>query len=133
MRLVSTAPQSLIALPKEIEASRLREHTSFIFISDEVTAAKIKGKLTAIAPTSEAVISDTVLTSIAKGPLAVNVDKDGQLIANSPVFKVRGRIEAEAELIRPHRGIAKIEARPQSPASALWRSVIRVLIRETDF
>jgi len=133
MRLVSTAPQSLIALPKEIEASRLRENASFIFISDEVTAAKIKGKLTSIAPTSEAVISDTVLTSIAKGPLAVNVDKDGQLIANSPVFKVRGRIEAEAELIRPHRGIAKIEARPQSPASALWRSVIRVLIRETDF
>lgn len=133
MRVISPASQELLALPNEVDAVRVSQNAAFIFISDDASFAKVKGHLTALAPTSEAVISEPILTSISGGPLAVNEDKDGQLIANSPVFKVRGKPAQSVLSPRAQRGIVKIKARPQSPAATLWRSIVRVLIRETDF
>ena len=133
MRVISPAAQELIALPQEVDAVRLTQNASFTFISDDASLAKVKGRLTALAPTSEAVITEPILTSISGGPLAVHEDKDGQLIANSPVFKVRGTPQSGLGFTRAQRGVVKIKAKPQSPATALWRSIVRVLIRETDF
>ena len=133
MRIVQLDTQELLALPKEEEALRLTQTAKFTFISDDATAPKITGHLSSLAPTSEAVIQEKMLTSIVGGPIAVNKNKDGHLIANTPVFKVRGTPHIEANLARAERGIVKIKASPQSPAQALWRSVMRVLIRETDF
>jgi len=133
MRLVSPIANNLIALPNDIEAARLSQDASFIFISDDPTAPKIKGQLTNLAPTSDPVISDILLTSIAGGPVAVNSDENGRLMAHSSVFKVQGLAATGIHLTRAQRGIVHIKASPQSPASALWRSIIRVLIRETDF
>ena len=133
MRLVSPTAQELIALPKEVDAMRLSKNASFTFISDDASFTKVKGTITNLAPTSEAMILDPILTSIAGGRLAVYKDKDGQLIANSPVFKVRGKPDHGLTTKRAQRGIVKIDAKPQSPAIVLWRSVMRVLIREIDF
>jgi len=133
MRLVAPQSQELLALPREEDAVRLSLKSTFTFISDDATAPKVKGRLTALSPTSEAIISETILTSMAGGGVAVHEDKDGTLIANTPVFKVRGTPDTADALARAERGIVKIKASPQSPAKALWRSVMRVLIRETDF
>ena len=133
MRIVSERAQTLTALPDDIEATRLSDDASFTFISDDAAARPIRGRLTALAPTSEAVITDTLLTSIAGGKIAVNPDEKEQLLAHRPVFKVQGKAHGSLHLSRAQRGIVKIEAKPQSPAKALWRSIVRVLIRETDF
>jgi len=133
MRVARLDTQELLALPKEEEALRLTQTAKFTFISDDVTAPKITGRLSSLSPTSEAIIQEKMLTSIVGGPIAVNENKDGHLIANTPVFKVRGTPNTQANLARAERGIVKIDASPQSPAQALWRSVMRVLIRETDF
>lgn len=133
MRIVSAQAQNLIALPSDIEAARLSENAAFKFISDDASAEPVKGRLTAMAPTSEAVITDMLLTSIAGGKIAVNPNENEQLLAHTPVFKVQGKAHGKVHLSREQRGIVKIKATPQSPARALWRSVIRVLIRETDF
>ena len=133
MRVAHLDTQELLALPKEEEALRLTQTAKFTFISDDVTAPKITGRLSSLSPTSEAIIQEKMLTSIVGGPIAVNENKDGHLIANTPVFKVRGTPNTQANLARAERGIVKIDASPQSPAQALWRSVMRVLIRETDF
>ena len=132
MQIVSSRSQNLLALPYDIEAMRLENNAPFIFISDDPAAKSIKGYLTAIAPTSEAIITEDILTSINGGKVAVNADENGQLLAHVPVFKVQGQAHGHSYLSRAQRGIAKIKARPQSPAQALWRSIIRVLIRETD-
>jgi len=71
--------------------------------------------------------------SVTGGTLAVNEDENGYLIPNSPVFKVRGTPVENTTPTRTQRGIVKIKAKAQSPATALWKSIIRVLIRETDF
>ena len=133
MRIVSPQSQTLLALPNDIAVARVSENASFLFISDDAAARPIKGHLTSLAPTSNPVITDTVLTSIAGGKIAVNTDENGHLLAHVPVFKVQGRAQDNMSLSRAQRGIVKIKAAPQSPARALWRSVIRVLIRETDF
>lgn len=133
MRLVQPQDQELLALPKEGDAIRIAQNAPFTFISDDALAPKITGRLTALSPTSEAIIHDAVLTSVTGGPIAVNKDKEGQLIAVRPVFKVRGKPDRQGQLARAERGIVKIKAQPQSPAQALWRSVMRVLIREIDF
>ena len=133
MRIVSLQSQKLLALPGDIEAARLSNEAAFTFISDDPAAGKIKGRLTAIAPTSEAIITDKVLTSVTGGRVAVNIDENGDLLAHVPVFKVWGQTQGQSYLSRAQRGIVKIKAKPQSPAQALWRSIIRVLIRETDF
>ena len=133
MRVVDRNKFELLALPTEDNAPRLKEGADFTFISDDVQASKITGQIIHLAPTSEAFISEPILTSITGGPLAVNEDEDGQLIANMPVFKVRGAPQAESIPERTQRGMVKIKAKPQSLATALWRSIVRVLIRETDF
>ena len=133
LRLVSPQVQNLIALPNDRDAARLQEHAHFIFISDDASARPVKGVITALAPTSEAVISERLLTSIAGGSVAVNLDETGQLLAHVSVFKVQGQADQTSPLSRAQRGRVHIKAVARSPAQALWRSVIRVLIRETDF
>ena len=133
MRIVSPQSQKLLALPSDIEAARLSNEAAFVFISDDPAAEKIKGHLTEIAPTNETIITDEILTSVTGGKLAVNIDENGDLLAHVPVFKVRGQTQGQSHLSRAQRGMVKIKAKPQSPAQALWRSIIRVLIRETDF
>jgi len=133
MRIVSSRSQTLLALPHDIEAARLLKDADFMFISDDASAEVIKGRLTSIAPTSEAIITDKLLTSVTGGRIAVNPDGEGKLLAHVPVFKVKGQADGQTHLSRAQRGIVKIKATPQSPARALWRSIIRVLIRETDF
>lgn len=133
LRLVSQANYEMLALPREDHAGRISNAAAFTFISDDFQKSKITGHLDRLAPTSEAVISEAILTSIAGGALAVHEDENGFLITNNSVFKVRGSTQDSSPLARAQRGIVKIKATPQSPAQALWRSIIRVLIRETDF
>ena len=133
MKVVAHHEFELLALAPEDSASRLKVGAEFTFISDDVRAPKLTGKLTRLAPTSEAFITEPILTSQTGGSLAVNEDEDGQLIANRPVFKVRGVPQTQTMPARSQRGIVKIKAKAQSPAKALWRSIVRVLIRETDF
>lgn len=132
IRIVSPRSQNLIALPYEIEAERIYPNARFTFISDDAAAKPIKGQLTSIAPVSEATITDIILTSESGGRIAVNKNEKGQLIAHVPVLKVHGRADDEVYLSRAQRGIVTLKVKRQSPAYALWRSVIRVLIRETD-
>jgi len=57
----------------------------------------------------------------------------GYLIPSSDDFKVRGNPVKNAIPRRTQRGIVKVKDKAQSPATALWRTIMRVLIHETDF
>jgi hypothetical protein len=70
---------------------------------------------------------------MAGGKLAVNPSQNGELLAHRAIVKIQGQADEGAYLSRAQRGVVKIKAKPQSPAQSLWRSIIRVLVRETDF
>ena len=133
MQIVDSREFEVLALAPEGSSMRLSKGAEFIFINDDVQAPKITGHLSHLAPTTEAFIMEPILTSVTGGPLAVYEDDNGHLVPNSPVFKVRGTPLENTIPRRTQRGIVKIKAEAQSPATALWRSIIRVLIRETDF
>ena len=133
MQIVDSREFEVLALAPEGSSMRLSKGAEFIFINDDVQAPKITGHLSHLAPTTEAFIMEPILTSVMGGPLAVYEDDNGHLVPNSPVFKVRGTPLENTIPRRTQRGIVKIKAKAQSPATALWRSIIRVLIRETDF
>lgn len=133
MQIVDPHKFEVLALAPEASSTRLSKGAEFTFINDDVQAPKITGQLNHLAPTTETYISEEILTSVTGGTLAVNEDENGYLIPNSPVFKVRGTPVENTTPTRTQRGIVKIKAKAQSPATALWKSIIRVLIRETDF
>jgi putative peptide zinc metalloprotease protein len=133
MRIVSPRAQKLVALPLDIDAARLSDTAPFTFISDDAAAQPIQGRLTHIAPSNEVIITDRLLTSMAGGKLAVNPSQNGELLAHRAIVKIQGQADEGAYLSRAQRGVVKIKAKPQSPAQSLWKSIIRVLIRETDF
>ena len=133
MQIVDSSEFEVFALPKEDSSMRLSEGSEFTFINDDVRAPKITGQLSHLAPTTEAYITEPILTSVTGGPLAVHENDNGQLVPNSPVFKVKGTPESASVPQRSQRGVVKIKAKRQSPATALWKSTMRVLIRETDF
>ena len=133
MQIVDPHKFEVLALAPEGSSMRLSKGAEFTFINDDPKAPKIKGRLNQMAPTTEAYITEPILASVTGGPLAVYEDENGYLVPNSPVFKVRGTPSINTVPRRAQRGIVKIKAKAQSPATALWRSIIRVLIRETDF
>ncbi|WP_026942644.1 site-2 protease family protein [Hellea balneolensis] len=133
LRLSSAKAEKLIALPKEEHVGRIVTDSRFVFISSDASARKMMGRLTALAPTSENVIKDRILTSVVGGAVAVNTDAQGQLIPHIPVFRLHGETDKGLYLNKAQRGVVTLKAKPQSPASKLWRSVMRVLIREADF
>lgn len=133
MKIIDPSVFEVLALAPEESSRRLSKSAEFTFINDDVQAPRIAGQLTHLAPTTEAHITEPILTSVTGGSLAVHEDENGYLIPNSPVFKLRGSLDTNTMPQRAQRGIVKIKAKAQSPATALWRSIIRVLIRETDF
>jgi len=132
LRLINPKGAELIALPKEDDARRIKTGAAFRFIPDDIHYKTIDGQLSDLAPTSAAIITERLLTSQYGGPLAVRPDTNDALIPNHPVFKVKG-IANEATSIREIRGIVHIQAEAASPAQNIYHSVLRVLIRETDF
>jgi len=133
MKIVDSREFEVVALAPESSSMRLSRGAEFTFINDDVQAPKVRGHLSQLAPTTEAYITEPILTSVTGGSLAVYEDENGNLVPNSPVFKIRGSPIQNGLPRRAQRGIVKIDAKAQSPAKALWRSIIRVLIRETDF
>jgi len=113
MQIVDKTEFEVLALAPEGSSGRLSVGSEFTFINDDPQAPKIEGHLKQMAPTTEAYILEPILTSMAGGPLAVHED--------------------DMPPQRTQRGIVKIKAKAQSPATALWKSIVRVLIRETDF
>lgn len=134
MRIIGTQASALHLYPAEPLAERISLGAQVKFISDDPLLPKLHGKVHTLAPTSVNEIEDRLLTSLGGGRIAVYEDAKGRFIPETQVFAAGANLESKAPLIiGQHRGVAHIKVSPESPAAALWRSVMRVLIRETDF
>lgn len=142
-RLVSDTDFEIIAFPKEDQAARLaksgtesgEESGQAVFISDDLLQPAIQARVHALSPTSLPTLTQAVLSSTYRGPIAVQIDDEGQDIPNSAIFQLTAYLEdgETAVQAREQRGVLKLKAAHQSPLSALMKSISRVLIREADF
>lgn len=135
LRVVDTRKQRLVILPKDYKVARLSEGADVRFIADDPLLPRVSGTLAPLPPTSATHIKDRVLTSLAGGPIAVTENDKGELVPNTQVFRAEAAVTPQTQPPTPrqYRGTAHIAARAESPATALWRGVMAVLIRETDF
>ena len=134
MRIVGTEPSKLTVHPAEHLADRISHGAAIKFISEDPLLPKIYAQVSTLAPTALQHVEDRLLTQLGGGALAVYEDKRGELIADTQLFRMEAELTPENSYnIGQHRGVAHIKVAPQSPASAVWRSVMDVLTRETDF
>lgn len=135
LRIVSTAPGEIIVMPKDYKVARLSQGAQVKFVADDPNLARLHGRLNAIPPTSVHAITDPVLTSVGGGSVAVTENEKGELIPTTQVFRASANIDSSPghASLRQYRGVAHIQASASSPARALRRRVMGVLIRETDF
>lgn len=133
LRLIGPEPAQLIIFPPDYKVARLQDGADLRFISDDPMRDRIKGSITAISPTSTGTVEHPIVTSIAGGPIGVTENTQGQLVPDTQVFRVDASVSNTDARLRAQRGLVHIKATPESPATSLWRSVMAVLIRETDF
>ena len=134
MRVIGTKVSTLTLYPQEHLLARIEMDAPIKFISDDPLLPKLKAQVTRIAPTSVDKIEDRVLTSQGGGAIAVYEGANGALIPERQVFRLDANVITDTPLtIGQHRGSAHIKLAGESPAAALRRSVMRVLIREVDF
>ena len=140
-RLIDSRSFEIVAFPKEEQAQRLfakaDSQIKARFIADDLLSPSVPSRLTILAPTSLSILTEESLSSLNKGPIAAQEGPDGQAVPSTAIFDVRAAPqdlpEAFIDAPRELRGILKIQAAPQSPLTALSKSVSRVLIREADF
>lgn len=140
-RLIDNRAFEVIAFPKEEQAQRLLQNSNSTidaqFIADDLLMPSVPSTLTSLAPTSLSALTEKSLSSLYRGPIAVQESANGDAVPTTAIFDVRAMPQDLPDILttspRELRGILKIEAAPQSPLTALSKSVSRVLIREADF
>ncbi|MEP6343058.1 MAG: HlyD family efflux transporter periplasmic adaptor subunit [Maricaulaceae bacterium] len=138
LRLSDSSRYKLIAFAPELEAGRLRERNSIIFIPDDPSLETVRAEITHHAPTSRAALDEAELTSAYGGKIAIYPDTEKGLIPVNPVYEIWASLDASVYEGRPNggrtvRGLAKIKGPRESYAQRIGRQILRVLIREGDF
>lgn len=132
-RLIALERYEIIAYPSEGKARRIRRDEAITFIADDVTSPAISARLISVAPTNSAVLSDDILSSEYRGPIAVSETPEGKAQPQSAIIKIIAAPDAPPNVRQARRGVVKIKARGEAPIAGLMRAVTRVLIREVDF
>ena len=132
-RLIALERYEIIAYPSEGKAQRIRSDEAITFIADDVTSPAITARLISAAPTTSAVLSDDILSSEYRGPIAVSETPDGKAQPQTAIIKIIAAPETVPQARQARRGVVKIKARGEAPIAGLMRAVARVLIREVDF
>ena len=130
-RVVSYDGVRARGLVTESEVSRLTEGTDAVFIPDDAKGASVRMKLTSIAQVNEKRMVEPSLADVYGGPIPV-VDDKKEIAPRSAMFAIT--LEGDGD--RPAmitRGIVRLSASAESPASRVWRQVARVIVREQGF
>jgi len=127
---------------RENDLQRLDVGRPARFIPDDLSGGSVEVRLEALAIAGSTAIEIAELASHFGGPIAVRASRrageNRQLVPTHGAFPIKGRVipndPAPGHASRPPRivrGMLHIDGIPESYASAAWRQVVRVLIRES--
>ena len=85
--------------------------------------------------TNRPILDDPYLASLFGGAIAVRRDEKGRLITEQAMYRLQFNTESTTESMRKQvwRGTVRLDGQPRNLFSRAWRSVIMVLIRESEF
>ena len=126
----------LSGLAKANAVDRMRVGQEGSFIPDGFISNAIPVKIKAISKIAEAQLNDEILAQQEGGLVPSTSNSEGLITPQGTWFKIELSIDTlpkDFHLNSVTRGLAVIEAEPQSYASRVFRQIASVLIRESGF
>ncbi len=102
------------------------------FIPDDFLVSSGEVRLREVSLASSDALQLRPLTSVYGGKIAVQADKDNKLVPVTATYRVTLDFDkTPADISKVSRGIVQINGKPESFASRAWRSVLKVMVRES--
>jgi putative peptide zinc metalloprotease protein len=117
----------------ENDLSRLSADARAFLVLDDPGLARIPARVASIGETAMRALPDPELASIHGGRVATRQGPNGTLVPETPVYRIRLQPEGGAVPTTMMRGMAWIDAAPESILSQLWRLAVGLAIRESGF
>ena len=127
--VVGTGTPTVDAFVAESDVGRLRVGGEGRFIADDPGSPNLPCRITAIDSGSVRSLNEVALASVAGGPIPVRA-KDKALAPEHALYRIRCVTTIPLPLAQL-RGIAVLDAEPESFAGAALRSAAAVLLRES--
>ena len=133
-QLISPTSVYVEAVLRETELALIEPGDAAKFVPDEIEIAAIAAKVVAIERANLRSLHIPYLQSTFGGKVAVRQDDNGNQIPEQSVFRMTLHLDELPKIEnRVIRGVAKVEGKPASLASRIYRRVAAVLIRESGF
>ena len=102
-----------------------------MFVPEDPQRASVPVELAELSPAGTEELKIPYLASTFGGPVAVEPDKNGRLALRRGfhVALFKASDPAPAKVVR---GVIHVEGRAESLAVAVWRQLMRVIVRETS-
>lgn len=122
------------AFVAEADLERMRDGARASFLPDDIDVDPIRLRVARIDLAATRALAEPDLASVHGGPVAVREGRDGDLVPETPVYRVLLAPEAD---IRPPAyalsGQVAVEAPAESLVGRLWRHAVAVIVRESSF
>ncbi len=132
-KIVNDSTYRVRAYVSEDQVARLNTNADINFISNDALSAKARGKTRSIASAATPILSDPEFIAPSGGRIATRENSKGEAVPEQAIFEVLADLDATPASPRTVPGVVVIKAASQSPAQAIWRRIVGVLLRETDF
>ncbi|MFV0296992.1 MAG: HlyD family efflux transporter periplasmic adaptor subunit [Hyphomicrobiaceae bacterium] len=130
-RLVAASPPMARGYIDEDQYWRISPGDAATFIPEDFMLPKLQGKVGEIARVGSDVIELPYLASVYGGNIPTDQSPDGRIIPRKGWHLIRVTLQGE-RVRRVMRGTLHISGLRESMASATWRQILRVLVRESS-
>ncbi|HEV7370294.1 site-2 protease family protein [Arenibaculum sp.] len=122
------------AFAAEADLERLRGAARASFLPDDLDVGPVPLRVVRVDLAATRALAEPDLASVHGGPIAVRQGRDGELVPETPVYRV---LLAPEAAIRPPAyallGQVAVEAPAESLVGRLWRHAVAVAVRESGF
>ena len=133
--IVDPLSSKIIGMLEESDLKRVGIHREAKFIPDDPARPSVWAYVSDIEVANVSVLDIPALASVNGGPVPVRADKEGNLIPEKSVYRVRISISSVEKSLPDQeiRGVAQITGETQSLLGRIYDTTTAILIRESGF
>ena len=118
----------------ELDRSRIKKSMTGIFYPADTEEKEFAVFIQSMAPSHISILEEPYMSSVYGGMLPVREDKNGKMILQEAYYKVVMQpLTKPSKGAKIQRGTVKIQGKPVSYFSKLWKSIQDLFIRESGF
>lgn len=121
------------AYVEEADLRRIGRGAAAVFVPADIASPRLPASVAAIDETAVRVLGDPELASNHGGHIAVRQEQNGQLVPDTPVYRVRLEAGPGVHTARTMVGTAIVEAERAAIATALFNRALSIFYKEFGF